>query len=158
MDVLTLLTGIGIIVGLVGVIVPGLPGTLLVWASVTAWALFGDDALRWPLLVVAAAIFAAATLLKYLVPGRRLVDAGVPGRAIVAGVLLGVVGFFVIPVVGLPLGFVAGIFLVELVRRSSMRDAWAATVHALKAVGLSILIELGAGLLIASMWLLAVLA
>ena len=54
---------------------------------------------------------------------------------------LGVVGFFVIPVVGLFVGFVLGIYLAER-RRVGQADAWPSTKAALRAVGLSILIEL----------------
>jgi uncharacterized protein YqgC (DUF456 family) len=90
------------------------------------------------------------------VPGRRLQAAGVPGRTLALGAVLGVVGFFVIPVVGLFLGFVAGVYLSELVRVGS-RGAWPATVHALKAAGLSILIELTACLLATAAWVAGVL-
>jgi hypothetical protein len=44
----------------------------------------------------------------------------------------------------------------ERVRLGAHGEAWPSTIHALKAVGLSILIELFAGLLIAVAWALAV--
>nr|WP_284290737.1 DUF456 family protein [Angustibacter aerolatus] len=52
-------------------------------------------------------------MVKYVLPGRRLKDAGVPWWTTLAGVALGVVGFFVVPVVGLLLGFVLGVYLAE---------------------------------------------
>ena len=65
-------------------------------------------------------------------------------------------GFFVVPIVGLPLGFVLGIYLAELSRLQDLATAWTATKQALRSVGWSILIELiGAGLA-ASIWLSAV--
>jgi hypothetical protein len=70
---------------------------------------------------------------------------------------LGVVGFFVIPVIGLVVGFVLGVYLAEL-RRVGVNQAWPATVHALKAVGLSILIELLATLCAAAAWVAGVVA
>ena len=73
-----------------------------------------------------------------------------------AGVVVGIVGFFVVPVIGVFLGFVVGIYAAELVRLRDHRAAWPSTVHALKAAGISVLIELVAGLLIASGWLAAV--
>jgi uncharacterized protein len=63
---------------------------------------------------------------------------------LVLGGLVGIVGFFVVPVVGLPLGFVLGIYLAEL-QRVGRENAWPATKHALAAVGLALLIELAAG-------------
>ncbi|HEX6338112.1 MAG TPA: DUF456 domain-containing protein [Jiangellaceae bacterium] len=153
-----ILVGLGIVVGLVGIVVPILPGLLLIWGSVTVWAVIEQGTTAWIVLAIATAIALTSQVLKYVVPGRRLRDAGVPTRGILAGTVLGIVGFFVVPVVGLVLGFVAGIYLVERLRLRNHRSAWPSTVHALKAVGLAILIELFAGLLIATTWLIAVVA
>jgi uncharacterized protein YqgC (DUF456 family) len=72
------------------------------------------------------------------------------------GALLGVVGFFVIPVVGIVVGFVLGVYLAEL-RRLGLERAGPATVSALKAVGLSMLIEFLACLAAAVTWALGLL-
>jgi uncharacterized protein len=148
-----ILVGLCIAIGLLGIVVPILPGLFLIWAGVTVWAVFERDTTAWVVLAAATALVVVSQLVKYLVPGRRLRRAGVPTRGIVIGAALGVLGFFVIPVVGLFLGFVAGIYLVEWLRLRSHEPAWRSTVHALKAVGLAILIELLTGLLIATGWL-----
>lgn len=150
------LVALGIIVGLVGIVVPILPGLLLIWGSVAVWAVVEGSTTAWVILAVATLLVVTSQILKYVVPGRRLRDAGVPTRGIVAGAALGVVGFFVLPVVGLFLGFVAGIYLVERLRVRNHSMAWRSTVHALKAIGLAILIELFTGLLVATGWLMAV--
>ena len=150
------LVGLGIVVGLVGIVVPILPGLVLIWGSVTVWAVVEQGTTAWVVLAIATLVAVASQILKYLVPGRRLRDAGVPARGILVGTVLGVVGFFVVPVVGLFLGFIAGIYLIERARLRSHRPAWQSTLHALKAVGLSILIELFAGMLIATTWLVTV--
>jgi uncharacterized protein len=152
------LVGLAILVGLTGVVVPVLPGLLLVLAAIVVWALERQDAVGWTVLGLGAAFFVIGQAAKYLVPGRRLRDAGIPARTTLAGVLLGVVGFFVVPVLGLPLGFVLGIFLAERLRLGSTALAWPSTGHALRAAGWSLLIELGTGLLMAVTWLVAVLA
>nr|WP_246210013.1 DUF456 domain-containing protein [Nocardioides piscis] len=64
-------------------------------------------------------------------------------------------GFFVIPVVGLFIGFVLGVYAAEH-RRLGSAAAWPATKHALKAVGLSILIELAAAMLAVATWIVGV--
>ena len=69
----------------------------------------------------------------------------------------GVVGFFVIPVVGGPLGFVLGIYLVELAAPATRRPPGTRTKPALRAVLLSMGIELLAGLAIATTWVAGVL-
>lgn len=140
-----------IAVGLVGVVVPLLPGSLLVGAAVLVWALDTGGRTAWSVAVVALALLVAGALLKYLVPGRRLGEAGIPRRTLWAGAGLGVVGFFVVPVIGLVLGFVLGVHLAERARVGS-RAAGPSTVAALRAVGLSIAIEVLAGLLAAGAW------
>ncbi len=79
-------------------------------------------------------------------------------RSLVVGLGLGIVGFFVIPVIGLVLGFVLGVFLAERVRLGSTEAAWSSTREALAAVGWSILIELGAGLLATAAWIVGMVA
>jgi hypothetical protein len=63
-----------------------------------------------------------------------------------------VVGFFVIPVVGALVGFPVGVYLAERARVGP-GQAWPSTREALRAVGLSILIELGAALVATAVWI-----
>jgi uncharacterized protein YqgC (DUF456 family) len=150
---LTVLCGIAIVVGVVGVIVPIVPGLLLCWVGVLAWALFSDAGWgRWLVLGVATLVALVGTAAKYAFPGQRLKQAGVPNFSLFLGGVLGIVGFFVIPVVGLPLGFVLGIFLAEWMRLRQSGVAWRATRQALKAVGLAMLIELAAAMIILVTW------
>jgi uncharacterized protein YqgC (DUF456 family) len=151
-----ILVALAIAVGLVGVIVPVLPGSLLVLAAVLVWAWDVGTPTAWVVFAVATTFLAVGSIVKYVVPGRRLKDKEIPGSTLLLGGLLGIVGFFVIPVVGLLIGFVLGVYLAEL-RRLGHEAAWPATVHALKAAGLSILIELVASLLAAATWAVGVL-
>jgi len=154
----TLISALVILAGILGVLIPVLPGLLLCWAGVLLWALLGDaGAAGWAVLGVATAVAVAGAVVKYLWPGRRLKSTGVPTASLVAGGVLGVIGFFVVPVVGLVLGFVLGIWLAERTRLGAGR-AWPSTRQALAAVGLSMLVEFAAALGIAAVWLLAVLA
>lgn len=148
----SLIVALAIAVGLVGVVVPLLPGLLLVWGAVTVWAIVEGGTAAYVLLGVATALALAAQVVKYLVPGRRLQRAGVPNRSLLLGGLLGLVGFFVVPVIGLLLGFVLGIYLAERARLGAHDTAWTSTRHALTAVGLSVLLELAAALIIAVGW------
>ena len=141
-----------VLMGLVGIVVPVLPGLLLVVVGIAAWAVPRGDALAWTTLGIAIAIVVAGTVVKYLLPGKRLKEAGVPGRTLALGAVLGIVGFFVVPIVGLFLGFVLGIYLGEQLRLKDGRKAWASTRKALAAVGWSVAIELLAGVLAAGVW------
>jgi uncharacterized protein len=104
-----LLVGAAIAIGLVGVVVPILPGTIVVFAAIAVWAAVEGGAAAWTAFAVASTVLAAAQALKYAVPGRRLRAHGVPASTLVVAAVAGVVGFFVIPIVGLVVGFVGGI-------------------------------------------------
>jgi uncharacterized protein len=149
----TLIAGVLIVVGVLGVLVPVLPGLLLVLAGIAIWAVPRGDAVGWTVLGIAALIVALGSVAKYLLPGRKLREAGVPFRTLALGGVLGAVGFFVIPVIGLFLGFLLGVYVGELGRLGDRSQAWPATRRALGAVGWSMLIELTTGLLAAAVWI-----
>jgi uncharacterized protein YqgC (DUF456 family) len=149
--------GLLIAAGIVGVVVPVLPGAALAWAAIGVWAVAVGSATAWAVLAVATLLIGGAQLVKLLVPGRRLRDAGVPRRSIAAGLLLAAVGFFVVPVVGFFVGFPLGVYVEERRRLGRHAHAWQSTREALRAMGLSIAIELAATVLAAGVWLATVL-
>ena len=145
------LVGAVIVVGLVGVVLPVLPGSLLIGAAIAVWAYATGGAAAWLVLAVAATMLVAAGVAKWLIAERHLRGAGVPRSTMAVAGLAGIVGFFVIPVVGLFLGFVAGLYTLER-RRKPHPDAWRSTVAALRATGLVLLVELAGALLAAAVW------
>ena len=147
------LVALVIAVGLVGILVPLLPGSVLVFAAIAVWAFLEKTTLAWATLGIATAILAAALLVKYLWPARRMKNADVGTWSLLAGGVLGIVGFFVVPVVGLVLGFVLGLWLAEWARLGDARLAWPSTTQALRAVGLALLVELAAALSVTGVWL-----
>jgi uncharacterized protein YqgC (DUF456 family) len=153
MTVVDVVVALVVVVGLVGIVVPVLPGLLLIWAGVAVWSTERQDGTGWTVLAVVTALALAGSALKYLLPGRRMRTEGVPSRTMVIGGALGLVGFFVIPVVGLLVGFVLGVYLAERWRLGDHGRAWASTIVALKAAGWSMLIELLTGLTMATTWL-----
>ncbi|MFD4369856.1 DUF456 domain-containing protein [Rhodococcus sp. NPDC058521] len=151
-----LLVGLVILVGLFGIVVPILPGTILIFAAVLVWAIITADVAAWAVFGVVTALLVVSGVVKYAWPGKRMRTAGVPTDSLIVGGAAGIIGFFVIPVVGLFLGFVAGTYAGELYRLRGHTRAWASTWHACKAVGLSILVELLGALLASAVWLGAV--
>lgn len=146
-----LFTGLAIAVGLVGIVVMVLPGSLLIIGAILVWAILTDNPTAWVFFAVATVFLVLGQVLKYLIPGRRMQRAGVPNSTLLVGAALAVVGFFVIPVVGFIIGFVGGVYLAE-VRRVGEAEARRTTLHALKATGLSIALELGFALVATAIW------
>ena len=149
------LVAVVIAVGLVGVVVPLLPGALLAWSAIVVWGFTVGTATGWAVVGVATALIAAGQIVKYTIPGRRLRADGVPNRSLVVGGLVAIVGFFVVPVVGVFIGFVLGVYASEL-QRVGASTAWPSTKAALRAVGVSMLLELTSTLLAAVVWIIGV--
>ncbi|BBX85627.1 DUF456 domain-containing protein [Mycolicibacterium aubagnense] len=148
----TVLVALVIAIGLVGIVVPVLPGGLLVFLAIAVWAVAVHTATAWVVLGVAAALFLAGEVIKYLWPMRRMRRADVATRSLIVGGILGVIGFFVIPVLGLALGFVLGVYLSEYSALGNRSRAWASTKHAMKGVALAMGVELTAALLATVAW------
>jgi uncharacterized protein YqgC (DUF456 family) len=150
--------GIVIALGIVGVAIPVVPGLLLSWLGVLLWALLSDAGhLRWVILGIATVVAAGGAAIKWLLPGKRLKKVGVPNTALFAGGVLGLIGFFVVPVVGVVIGFVLGVYLVERVRLGPGR-AWPSTREAITAAGLAMLIEFTTSVAVAVVWVFGLLA
>jgi len=135
-----------ILVGLAGIIIPVLPGTILIGAAIVGWAAFTGGEAASLAAGLAIALLILGTVVRFAVPHKRLREAGVPKSTIIIGGVLGIIGFFAVPVVGLFVGFIGGVWLAEA-RRLGANNAGSSTKSALGAVGLSILIELAAGLM-----------
>ncbi|MFF5179106.1 DUF456 domain-containing protein [Micromonospora sp. NPDC000316] len=149
----TVVAALAILAGLAGVVVPGLPALPLCWGGVLVWAIFGGAGMGgWAVFAAATLVAVSGAVIKYAWPGRNLKRTGVPVSTLLAGGVLGIVGFFVVPIVGLVIGFVGGVWAAERLRLGSHQLAWPSTVQALKAAGLSMLVEFLAGLTIAVLW------
>lgn len=152
-----LLVGLVMAAGVVGCVVPVLPGLLLIAAAALVWALYEQDPLSWVVFAAMIAVLGVGAVAKYVLPARNLQAVGAPRSTMLIGAGAAVVGFFVIPVLGLPIGGVAGVFLAELRRLKGDRAAaWRSTWETIKAVGLGLLIELAAALVAVAIWVVAV--
>lgn len=149
--------GLVILVGVIGVLVQVVPGNLIIVAAIAVWTVVTGTGWAWATLALAVVAVVLASVGKYLLAGRHLKRSDVPTSTLVWGGVAGVVGFFVLPPVGLLVGFVLGVFLAELARRPDARQAWAATVVAFKATGITIVVELAGALVAGAAWLAAVL-
>jgi len=152
------LVGLVMAVGVIGVVVPVLPGLLLIAAAGLVWTIAdGGGPVRWTVFAVMVALMVAGTVTKYVLPAKSAAARGAPATTLLAGAVGAVIGFFVIPVVGLVIGGVAGIFLAELARLGDARRASSATGAALVAIGVGILVELTAGLAMVLTWVVGLL-
>lgn len=154
----TVLIGLVMVVGLFGVLIPLLPGTALILAAGVAWAALVVQAGtgRWVVVAAMTALFVTGLVAKYALPGKRLSDQ-LPRTTLLLGGVGALIGFLVLPPLGLLIGGVAGVYLAEVRRHGPGAQARRSTIQVLQAVGLSILAELTAGVLMVGAWLAGVL-
>jgi uncharacterized protein len=149
---------VAMLVGLVGVVVPVLPGLLIVWLVGGLSLLWqGADAAGWLVVAWLTGLFALGTLATVVLPARRGREAGATTASFATALLGAVLGFFVVPVAGFLLGFVLGLLVGERGRLGEWEAARRSTLAVLRGYGLGVLLELIVGVTMIASWLVAVL-
>lgn len=151
-----LLVGLVVLFGLCGVLVPGVPGSWLVWSAVLWWALKDPQPVAWGVLVGATAVLFVSQVVRWALPPRRLRTTGATPRLWAYAGAGAFLGFVLLPVLGAVPGFLAGIYLHERLRLGGRHEAWAALRTTMRSGGSGLLVELFSCLLIAGAWLGAV--
>ncbi|MFJ3901573.1 DUF456 domain-containing protein [Streptomyces sp. NPDC090025] len=147
-----LLIAMVMLLGLFGVLTPGVPGTWLVWAAMLWWALHEQTGLAWILLVSATGLLLLTQVVVWQLPPRRFRGVAITRRMVAYAGGGAFLGFVLVPVVGAIPGFVGGIYLSERLRLGGHGQARAATRQVMRAAGTSVLVELFACLLIVGAW------
>lgn len=99
--------------GLVGTVVPQLPGLPLIWIAVLVWAAVENTAPAWAVLGGATVLAVAHHVLQNLLGGVRPADLVAPWRSLLVAVTTGLVGLLLARTLGLVAGFVGGLYLAE---------------------------------------------
>jgi uncharacterized protein YqgC (DUF456 family) len=156
-DVLvTVLAGILLVVAAVGTIYPVLPGSLIAIVTLLLWAWALGSSWAWTAAIVGSVICVAGWSASAVLTGRKLRQLEVPNWSILVAVVGGVAGMFLIPVVGVFVGFAAALLLSEWVRHRSLSQAFHYSVQTLKATGTGVLIEFLLVCVAASVWMFGV--
>lgn len=151
--VVSVVTGILVLIGLAGIVVPILPGSITIIVGLLVWAFFVGGPVGWVVFAVGTLLCLTGMLGTYVLTGRVLKREKVPNRSVVVGLVVGVVGMFLVPVVGLPLGFALGLFAAEYLRVGEVPGALKSSWAAIKAAARGILLEFGLSGLAVVAWL-----
>lgn len=159
---LVFLTGLVMLVGVAGAILPILPGAWLIWLAALGYGLtqplFGQELFDGWIGAVAMAVLTILLALdlglEYVVTSSTAAKEGVSFKAILASLALGLLGLPFFPPIGPLVGSVAGLFLVEFFRHGrDWRKAWQAVVSYARGKGWSILAEVLLCLVMIGVWL-----
>ncbi len=153
-----MLVALGMLVGLVGTLFPFIPGLPIVWAAALAYGLgAGFGSIGTVAFSIISVLAVAGMVAAFALPHRRVAATGVPRSTVMAGVAGAVIGFFVIPVVGLVIGAIAAVMMAEYARTSDASVAWRGTKTLVVGFGLGVLLELATGIAMVGIWVVWVL-
>jgi uncharacterized protein YqgC (DUF456 family) len=150
------------LVGLVGIIIPILPGMLLIWLSVLAFAVVeGFKSVDWitfSILTAIALVVGTADIWMSLLGAKT---GGASGRSMIFGAAGSILGFIFLGPLFPPLGslfggaigYAAGVLLGQYHKYRDWRMAAKAAVGGLAGWGVSTAIQLGGGILIIALFI-----
>ena len=138
-----------IILGIIGIIIPLIPGIVLIWLAVVTyvWA-YGMETIGWAsfIIITLIALVTGTSDLWMSLLGAK--TGGASGRSFLFGAIGAIVGSFIVPLIGTIVGYAVGILLGEYQKRGNWDEALRASVGGLAGWGLATVIQLGGGLII----------
>jgi uncharacterized protein YqgC (DUF456 family) len=123
-SIVLVLTGIIMLVGLIGIVLPIIPGTVLIFVAALLYALVERfQAVGWPTLLVLGLLTILATSADIWASSIGAKVGGASGWSVVVGLLAGLAGFVVFSLPGAILGAILGVLLTEIIRVGDWRQA-----------------------------------
>lgn len=148
------LAGFVMAAGVVGAIIPVIPGPMLIVGAALVYGLLSRFGWLGGFAFAVIVLLWLVTLLAgWVLPQAGGAQRGASREALLVSSLLGIVGFFLIPILGAPIGFVVGMMAMEYQRGRNLGEAWEKTKGVLVGVGIGMLVEVTASIIMVALWL-----
>ena len=145
--------GLLMAIGLAGVIMPFLPGLPIIWGAALLYGFLTEfGTLGWTAMAAITLLGALGIAASYVIPERVGAASGASRSTRLFAGVTGLVGFFVIPIIGFPIGACAGVLLAQYRQTADLSEATRATVNVLKGFGVGMVAELGTALAMVLVW------
>jgi uncharacterized protein YqgC (DUF456 family) len=152
--IVTILTAVLILIGIIGAVIPAIPDVALIWGATLGYGLivgWGDSG-PWMFGAISVmGLFGVAADVWVSSAGAKM--GGASAWSVITGILAGIIGLFVFGPLGLVGGMAAGTFLVELIRRKKALDALRAVLGVGLGYGASFLVKLVLSLGMTAIWI-----
>lgn len=131
-------------IGLIGAIIPIVPGLVVIWAAILAYAVFVDHwqaihPLIFVLITLIVIVFSTADLWLPMLGAKKT---GASGKGMLLGFVGAIIGTFLLPVIGTIAGYVIGILAAEYLRHREAGLALKSGFGALLGWGVGTALEL----------------
>lgn len=141
------------LVGLIGTVLPVIPGTILILAAACVYALIeGFYAVGWPTLLVLGVLTVVATTADIWASSIGAKVGGASGWSVLVGLLGGVVGLVLFNLPGAIVGAILGVLLTEIIRLRDWRQALRAGSGWVVGWALSTVVQLVIGLIMVAIF------
>lgn len=149
----TILVLIVMLIGLAGTLLPILPGILLMWAAAIGYGFaVGWSGAGVAVVVLSTLLSGLAIVLGVVLPKRAAEESGASTRSQIAAAVGAIIGFFVIPVIGIVIGAIVGIALSEYLITNDWELTKQSTIGIAKGFGLSTVAQFMIGFAILVLW------
>ena len=146
--IVLVLSSLIMLVGLIGTVLPVIPGTILIFAGALIYALVeGFQAVGWPTVIVLGVLTVVATTADLWASSIGAKLGGASGWSILIGLVVGLAGLVVFSLPGAIIGAVLGVLLTEIARVGDWRLALKAGSGWVFGWLLSTVVQLGIGLI-----------
>ena len=157
--IITVLVGLTMLLGLLGIVIPVLPDLLLIWIGALAYGLLiGWGSIGPWLFALITLIGVIGALAEGWTTGAGARAGGASWQSVLVGLVLGVLGFIVLFPWGFLVGFLVGTFLVELWRHRKLDHAAKAVAGTGLGYGASFVVKFSFGVVMIGVWLVWVVA
>ena len=150
LNIVILLT---MLVGLLGLVIPIFPGLVIIWIGALAYGLItGFEFPAWLIFSIQTVIMIVGSLLDNFVMGKQAHKQGASWLSIVLAILFGIVGTFIVPIIGGFIGAILAMFVAEWIRRKNWRDAINVTTGLAVGCGWAVVLRFCLGVVMIVLW------
>jgi len=119
-----IVTTLIIVVGVLGSLIPVLPGAVITWAGIFIYKIWVPDGLSWKFVGITFGLAALCQLLDFIAGYYGTKKFGGSGRGAIGAILGGLIGPFIFtPLVGIFLGPAIGAIIGELTARRTLKES-----------------------------------
>jgi len=142
------------LIGLLGLVVPIMPGLVIIWVAALGYGLFaGFGTLGWVMFALITVLMIVGSVVDNILMGAKAHESGAPWWVVLVALLAGILGNFALPIIGGLLAALLALFLVEYIRRKNAKEALKSMKGMLIGCGWAFVIRFIMGLFMIGFWL-----
>jgi uncharacterized protein YqgC (DUF456 family) len=147
------------VIGLFGLILPIFPGLVVIWLAALGYGFVaGFGFPGWILFAMITVLMVIGSLVDNVLMAQQAHESGASWISVLFAILFGVLGNFVVPVLGGLVGALLALFLAEYIRRKNWRDAMTATRGWAVGFGWAFVMRFLIGLIMIGLWIIWIFA